>query len=156
VVLGLGLLGLVLRSLVVTDVFWWRSPRVSCHVAFGGGDLWIKRTVIDASDSFRFRTDSGYFSPDGNWWRLRRNSTFAWNMAGTPYTDNYSVSVDVLVPIWAILPASTTAMLLVQMARARRTQRLNSGLCLRCGYDLRATPDRCPECGSVPAGRASA
>lgn len=35
---------------------------------------------------------------------------------------------------------------LVRLERAR--YRVAAGICVRCGYDLRATPYRCPECGT--------
>jgi hypothetical protein len=54
------------------------------------------------------------------------------------------------LPLW--LPAVLFAVLpLVRLSRLRR--RLPPGHCAACGYDLRATPDQCPECGK---GRASA
>lgn len=42
-----------------------------------------------------------------------------------------------------------TAPPLFMLLKLVRRRRNGAGLCRNCGYDLRATPDRCPECGLV-------
>jgi len=55
----------------------------------------------------------------------------------------------VLVPYWSLLIilAIPIGLWIRAKTRARRLARMH--LCNVCGYDLRATPTRCPECGTV-------
>jgi hypothetical protein len=64
------------------------------------------------------------------------------------------------IPHWPflLLGCGGVACQLLMLRRARALR--NANRCIKCGYDLRATPDRCPECGTpsrgnTPVGHAS-
>ena len=53
------------------------------------------------------------------------------------------------VPCWFLL-LLTIPLPVIGWRSWRGQRRVRAGCCVRCGYDLRATPERCPECGTVP------
>jgi hypothetical protein len=55
---------------------------------------------------------------------------------------------DFAVPFWFLTLAAGAFPMFWLRFHLKRTPH---GHCATCNYDLRATPDRCPECGTIPA-----
>jgi hypothetical protein len=60
-------------------------------------------------------------------------------------------SSSVSIPHWLLVMFLALVPLFWSISRWRRARHYGSGQCQVCGYDLSATPERCPECGSPVA-----
>jgi hypothetical protein len=78
------------------------------------------------------------------------NQSFDVHFAGFEFRhENFigSSSTAIVIPEFLFL---LTFIPVVQHLLKRRRNR-GPGYCKNCGYDLRATPNRCPECGTIPS-----
>lgn len=66
-----------------------------------------------------------------------------------PYYADHGESYSFLFPLW--IPTATfagAASVVTFWPGYRRRKRNKLGLCVKCGYDLRGSKERCPECGT--------
>ena len=73
------------------------------------------------------------------------SSQFASSCNVMPYYRNGLFHCSLWLPclVFGVLPMRSCLRL------RRRNLRSKRGLCFECGYDLRASPQRCPECGTL-------
>lgn len=95
----------------------------------GDTDRWERRPKFFPAPSFR-----RWLAPSRDGW------------------DNYVWATSCRVPYWSTFVAFALGPALFVARAGRRRHSKRGGRCLQCGYDLRATPDRCPECGTPAAG----
>ena len=131
--------------------------------------LWVRTYVAQDQLSWRHgpyfamaETYAGVVEISLSAWMNFRHVPDGWQFFSGPYHDPYEhLAIHrqrpppgrsdwdrwlIVLPMWLILLPSALPL----VAWWRWHQRAaRAGTCPRCGYDLRATPDRCPECGMI-------
>jgi hypothetical protein len=162
-----------IRSYSSLDSFESYSPglrRFDYAVMLRGGVQFARCGGLSENpfgEGFESRKLSRFFGgPLGDDWQIltgwgtltyRRFAGFRWasgdihyKQAGLSPAPFWSLRIPLYAPLFAtlLLPAWWLRRFIGNVRRVRRTK---ANRCETCGYDLRATPDRCPECGAIPA-----
>jgi hypothetical protein len=155
------------RSYGLADQLLWQRSDRALWVHSARGRMVLGRWVAGRSDvplrgdqrGLKYTRDGAGFA--GNYLLFLNGEPgdidTSWERSGFAWYEKREMSGQIyaqwVAPFWfialaaAALPLSWTATRWRSRFRDRRRQ--NIGLCPACGYDLRASPERCPECGRL-------
>jgi len=148
-VLGMGMPALWVRSYFVHDALDWdmkggRAGMFSAHGRLGLGRLIAPPAALARSPHglqyWHDRSGSAELKPSWSSWT---------GLQVTYVAQPGFTASDVRIPYWMLMLAAATP---VAFWMYRRLRRPPPGYCGACGYDLRASVGRCPECGSTIEG----
>jgi hypothetical protein len=155
----LSMSALWVRSYMFTDAVERQGPRRMWQTVSSAGQVYFAAQVAASPSAVYAPTEEffHYRSPPGQPLPWTASAGYENYVNTGPFTLARSHAPDwntlvVRVPHWFVF--GLAAVLPVTRLLLRRKRRL-PGCCASCGYDLRATPDKCPECGTVVAKAAS-
>ena len=163
-----GLLSLVVTVLWVRSYWRWDNFYLngldSFSIDSSRGEMrfsWDTDSAKDASEFWRGTNKIGWsVSPVAHIGGMSRGLRHGgWGFAWDAYDRVHSFVVPsgqawtrermVVVPDWfLVIVLGLVPVMRLRSWRAERRRKLQ-GLCLRCGYDLRESEGRCPECGTA-------
>ena len=152
VFLGLAALAAMSLGLVISvqrTVIWYIGDRDSVLISAGYIE-WIRWP-----EDWRNRY-SPAFRPGGirSWARNFDEDSDQVLLRWWPQTGQYMWGREyVRLPLWMPLLAVVCGLAAAVIAGRRRRDVPCGTLCKTCGYDLRASPERCPECGTPVSAR---
>jgi hypothetical protein len=140
-----------LRSLWFNDAIWYSRLGVCWGIDTLPGRISLTR-IVGPNQSWPM----GVFRRASRYSAVHRAPVFQWGQLGFGYIAPHAIPVgfvgqNIFVPFWILVVALGIAPAQKTLMRYRRWSRVSRGICPCCKYDLRATPDRCPECGT-PTG----
>ena len=144
-------------------VDWWKPPDRVFTVAVHEGQMLLSTRHMSRASKvpWRVRRNSialpepfSFLSYEAPRWRGRFGFRYhvQYHAPGGPIAGVYYDYHGLVVPLWfvAAWPAALPAWVAASgVRRLWRRRRRGPGTCARCGYDLRASPERCPECGTA-------
>ena len=122
---------------------YWRNDLVVRRLSFFIYVIGSSHGVLVAGWARNVATDHGWEYHAGTVDNWNRSYGLRIGFGVSPGQDSLIFVPHALVVIVSGVTASVAGL---QSRRLRRRKR--SDVCSVCGYDLRATPDRCPECGN--------
>jgi hypothetical protein len=111
---------------------------------------WAARAGVMGSGMGQGLKEEFGFAGSPHWWHRAGFRVVSREMDGPGKS-----FIIVAAPHWAVV-ALTLPLVVPAVGRWRASRRAGrrrrAGMCAECGYDMRATPGRCPECGGLAGG----
>lgn len=141
-------------TLAALGVLWAESMSTAHGVFVRTGSWAVSIGVSGGTLNFSLRSVKGTRQVQGRVLLLESPATPSWELLPNWGRSIYGSTLFAQIPLWNVMLVPLAALCFYCWSDCRAEK---MGLCVRCRYDLAATPvtEACPECGQVGRGWAN-